>query len=323
MLALVVLLFGVGFFRGELDWSKLFDTGAIPPEGYLSLGTWTKAGPWILGFMLGAFTIVGFESAANLSEETKDPANTVPHSMSQAVLSLGAIGMLFLLAVTALIDDPIELAKSGTPVADVIRTVLGPVVGTALLVMVVVSIFSCGLVITLSGARLVWAMSRDKRFPGWQVLHTVHPTFGTPLNATVFIAVIGELILAIFARSQNALFTLFSAATLLPAMIYFGTVLMYLVKRKSLPPTMGFTLGAWEMPVILGALAWLAFELAIFRDAQFANCWKYVGAMLAIGAVYLGIFLARHGMQGLTMPDMHNIDAELDADAATATHHAS
>jgi len=318
MIGLVVLLFAVGFFRNQLNWAMLFNTGPNPHEGYLSFGTRSKAGPWMLAFMLGAFTIVGFESAANLSEETKDPANTVPRAMSQAVLSLGGIGMLFLIAVTALVQDPVELAKSGTPVADVIKSVLGPFVGTALLVMVVISIFSCGLVITLSGARLVWAMSRDKRFPAWQVLQTINPTFGTPLNATLFIAIIAELILAIFARSQNALFALFSAATLLPAMIYFGTVLMYLFKRKSLPPTLGFTLGAWELPVIIGALAWLAFELSIFRDSQFASCWKYVGAMLAIGALYLGIFLARHGMKGLTMPDLHNIDAELDVSPADA-----
>jgi amino acid transporter len=318
MIGLVVLLFGVGLFRGDLDWSRLFDTAAIPREGYLSFGSSTKVGPWMLGFLLGAFTIVGFESAANLSEETHDPANTVPRSMSQAVLSLGAIGMLFLIAVTALIPDPVELAKSGTPVADVIKSVLGPFVGTALLVMVVISIFSCGLVITMSGARLVWAMSRDKRFPGWQLLQRISPKFGTPLNATLFVTIIAELILAGFAQSQNALFTLFSAATLLPAVIYFGTVLMYLVKRKSLPPTMGFTLGAWEMPVIIGALVWLAFELSIFRDAQFANSWKYVGAMLAVGAVYLAVFLARHGMKGLTMPDMHNIDAQLDVSPTDA-----
>lgn len=315
MVSLVILLFGVGLFRNELDFSMLTNTGAIPHESYLSLGTWTHAGPWMLGFMLGAFTIVGFESAANLSEETKDPANTVPRSMAQAVIALGVIGMLFLIAIVTLIKDPIALAASGTPVADVIKDVLGPVVGTALLVLVVISIFSCGLVITLSGARLVWAMSRDARFPGHTHLSKISPRFGTPLHATIFISVIGELILAVFGFADpDALFTLFSAATLLPAMIYFGTVLLYAVKRKQLPPSKGFTLGRWEIPVITLALIWLVFELALFRDESFANCWLYVGVMFAIGALYLTFFLIRHGMKGLTMPELVDIDAELDAD---------
>ena len=43
----------------------------------------------MLGFLLGAFTIVGFESAANLAEETKRPEVVVPRAMWQAVLASG------------------------------------------------------------------------------------------------------------------------------------------------------------------------------------------------------------------------------------------
>ena len=57
------------------------------PRATSAWGTLTSAGPWMLGFLLGAFTIVGFESAANLAEETKDPARVVPRAMWQAVLS--------------------------------------------------------------------------------------------------------------------------------------------------------------------------------------------------------------------------------------------
>ncbi|MEG0299765.1 MAG: hypothetical protein RR609_09380, partial [Aurantimicrobium sp.] len=98
---------------------------------------------------------------------------------------------------------------------------------------------------------------------------------------------------------------------------YAATVVLYIVKRKQLPPSKGFTLGKWEVPVIILASIWLIFELAIFRDAAFLNAWIYVGIMVAIGALYL-IFLlvVRGGAKGLSMPDLHSIDAELDADAA-------
>ncbi|MER6950166.1 amino acid permease [Nonomuraea sp. NPDC000554] len=319
MVALVLLLLVVGFVAKEVNVANLFSTGNVPAEGYFSLGTLTSAGPWMLGFLLGAFTIVGFESAANLAEETKDPARVVPRAMWQAVLASGVLGFLFLIAVTLLAGDPVELAKSGTPIADVIARVLGPVVGTGLLVLVVVAIFACGMVILMTGVRLVWAMSRDERFPGWQALRKISPTFGTPLNATVFMFVVGELILAIFSHRTGALFGLFAAATLLPAIIYTGTVVMYVVKRRSLPPSKGFDLGRWEIPVIVVALVWLVFELLLFRDASFADPWRYVLVMLALGAVYLVYLLVRRGgAKRLAMPDMHSIDAELaelDADA--------
>ncbi|MEP6842036.1 MAG: amino acid permease [Pseudolysinimonas sp.] len=320
MLLLVVLLFIVGFVMKELNVGNLFSTGAIPSANYFSFGTLTHVGPWMLGTLLGAFTIVGFESAANLAEETKEPARVVPRAMWTAVLASGVLGFLFLLVVTMLAGDPVKLAKSGTPIADVITHVLGPVIGTALLVLVVIAIFACGMIIMLSGVRLVWAMSRDDRFPGHKAWRRVSPRWGTPALATVFIFVVAQVILAAFALQTNVLFSLFGAATLLPAVIYASTVLLYIIKRKSLPPSKGFTLGVFEVPVIVIASVWLVFELLIFRDASFATAWIYVAIMVAIGAVYfVFLLISRGGVKGIAMPDLHSIDKELDADAASAT----
>jgi amino acid transporter len=168
MLALTVLLLVVGFIRGDMNVANLWSKGAVAAEGFWSFGGWTSAGPWMLGFLLGAFTIVGFESAANLAEETTDPERVVPRSMVQAVLASGVLGFVFLIAVTLAAGDPVALAASGTPIADVIKHTLGSVMSTLLLVMVVVAIFACGLVIMMTGVRLTWAMSRDERFPGWR-----------------------------------------------------------------------------------------------------------------------------------------------------------
>ncbi|MHC5308269.1 amino acid permease [Bartonella sp. LJL80] len=314
MIGLIILLFAVGYGKNELDFSMLFNKGALAEEGYFSFGGLTQVGPWMMATLLGAFTIVGFESAANLAEETREPARVVPKAMWQAVLSLGIIGMLFLIAVTALLGNPAALAGSDTPIADVISRVLGPVLGKGLLVLVVISIFSCGLVILLSGTRLVWAMSRDERFPGWQIFHKINPVLHTPLNATIFVALLGQIILAIFSQQTDALFALFSAATLLPAIIYAISVGMYALKRKSMPESQGFTLGKWETPVLVLAIIWLVFELAIFRDASFAKPWAYVGIMFVIGMIYLAYLLMTRGAKGLKMPEMIAIDAILDED---------
>ena len=312
MLALTVLLLVVGFIRGDMNVANLWSKGAVAAEGFWSFGGWTSAGPWMLGFLLGAFTIVGFESAANLAEETTDPERVVPRSMVQAVLASGVLGFVFLIAVNLAAGDPVALAASGTPIADVIKHTLGSVMSTLLLVMVVVAIFACGLVIMMTGVRLTWAMSRDERFPGWRQWNQISVRFHTPLKATVMFFVLAELILAAFSQSQNALFTLFGAATLLPAVIYAATVVLYLIKRKQLPDNGKFDLGAWEKPVLIVAVVWLVFELALFRDASFKNAWLYVLVMVVLGAIYLGVLLARRGRHGLAMPDMLSIDATLD-----------
>jgi amino acid transporter len=320
MVTLTVLLLVVAAVRGDMDPSNLFSKGAVPldgPVGFWSFGDWTSAGPWMLGFLLGAFTIVGFESAANLAEETNDPERVVPRAMCQAVIASGVLGFIFLIAVTLAAGDPVALAGSGTPIADVIKHTLGSAVSTLLLLMVVIAIFACGLVIMMTGVRLTWAMSRDERFPGWQQWNQISPRFHTPLRATVLFVVLAELILAIFSQSEDALFTLFGAATLLPAVIYAATVVMYLAKRKQLPVNGKFDLGAWEKPILVVAVVWLVFELALFRDASFKDAWLYVIVMVVIGAGYLGYLLVRRGRDGLAMPDQHSIDAVLDEEAGT------
>jgi amino acid transporter len=315
MVLLVVLLLVVGAVARQYNLGNLLSTGTAPVQGYFALGTLTHVGPWMIGTLLGAFTIVGFESAANLAEETNQPARVVPRSMAQAVLASGVLGFLFLIAVTVLAGDPVALAQSNTPIVDVIDRVLGRYVGTALLVLVVISIFACGMVIFMTAVRLVWAMSRDQRFPGYRLWRTVSSRYATPLAATGGVFVAAELILAVFALQTDALFSLFSAGTLLPALIYAATVALYIVKRKALPPSQGFTLGKWENPVIVLAVVWLVFELSLFRDSSFAAPWLYILVMVAIGAVYLvGLLIKRGGPSSLAMPGMRSIDAELESE---------
>ena len=93
MLALTVLLLVVGVIRGDMNVANLWSKGAVAAEGFWSFGGWTSAGPWMLGFLLGAFTIVGFESAANLAEETNDPERVVPRAMVSGRPRLGCVGV--------------------------------------------------------------------------------------------------------------------------------------------------------------------------------------------------------------------------------------
>jgi amino acid transporter len=311
MVALVVLLLVVGVIARDLSLHNLFSKGAIPSHGYWSFGSATHVGPFLLGTLLGAFTIVGFESAANLAEETHEPERVVPRAMWQAVLASGILGFLFLLAVTAAVKNPVKLAASSTPIADVIKVVLGSFIGDLLLILVVISIFACGLVIMITGVRLTWAMSRDRRFPGWQWWQQISPRTRTPRNAAFFLLVVSEVILAVFAERTGVLFKLFSAATLLPALLYLATVMLFAVKRRRLPASRGFDLGRWETPVLILALLYLVFEMSIFRDASFKDPWIYIGVMAAVGLIYFAYLLVRHGARGLDMPDMQSIDAQV------------
>ncbi len=286
IVGLALLLIIVGAARGLLHPDHVFSMGLVPANGYFNLGGWNRTGPFMLSFLLGSYTIVGFEAAANLAEETQNAHRVVPFAMWSAVVLSGIVGFVFLLALNLASGDLKALGASATPVADIVRGTLGSVVGSIFLVLVTFSIFACGLVIFITATRLTWAMSRDQRFLGHALFSRVNEHTGTPVAATILLAVLIEVVLAIFANQTNALINLFSASSLLPAVLYLATVVLYVFTRNKLPETQAFKLGAFEWPIVILSLIWLVFELAIFRDAQFVTPWLYSVVMFAIGLIY-------------------------------------
>jgi amino acid transporter len=298
ILGLTLLLFIVGAVRGLLHPDHVFSTGVVSSSGWFTLGSWTSSGPFMLAFLLGAFTIVGFEAAANLAEETTEAHRVVPTAMWTSVALSGVVGFVFLLALNFASGNLTALSSSTTPVADIVTQVLGHVVGDIFLVFVTFSIFACGLVIFITVSRLTWAMSRDERFPGYRLFRTVNQQTGTPLAATLLCGILIEAVLAGFAilgivvpSQSSTLSYLFSAATLLPAIIYLATVLIYVYARRKLPEAHGFRLGAWEWPIVVLSIVWLLFELSIFRDAQFGPPWIYSLVMFGLGLIYFAWML--------------------------------
>jgi hypothetical protein len=105
-------------------------------------------------------------------------------------------------------------------------------------------------------------------------------------------AVLGAAITLVPRTHAGALGTLFTASTIMPALLYAGTVLLYVFtsRRGSSQVTSGtrrVPFGKYEIPVVAGALIWLAYELIIligpsaFRDAQY-----YVLGSLGVGLVF-------------------------------------
>jgi amino acid transporter len=282
---LTVLLLIVAAVRSLGHWSNLGATGAVPHLGYYG---WL--GPFMLATLLGAYTIVGFESASNLAEETHEPHRVIPRAMIRAVLVSGVVGFLFLI-VLAYATNKAAYASTA-PVASIVHDVLGGVVQKIFLVFVCVSIFACGMVIMVTNGRLIFSMARDRRLPGHQFLSRVPRATGGPAWATVLAAVLSAAIALVLRTHAGALGTLFTASTIMPALLYSGTVLLYVFtsRRGSSQVTRDkhrVPFGKYEIPVVAGALIWLAYELIVligpsaFRDAQY-----YVLGSLGVGLVF-------------------------------------
>jgi len=313
IVGLTVLLIVVAAIRHKGHWSNLGSSGVVPASGYYS---WL--GPFMLATLLGAYTIVGFESASNLAEETEQPHKVIPRAMLRAVLLSGAVGMAFLIALSYATNSIKAASTSSAPVAFIVQDVLGGAVQKIFLIFVCVSIFACGLVIMVTNGRLIFSMARDKRLPGYQLWQQVPRATGGPSWATVLAAAIGAIITLALRTHTSALITLFTASTIMPALLYASTVLLYVFAgRRRRGRGAPATLGRFEIPIVAGALIWLAYELivligpSVFRDAQY-----YVLGALGVGLVFYVVQWLTEPAAMRTEIGAHGADALVDAGTA-------
>jgi amino acid transporter len=249
-------------------------------------------GGLMLGMLMGLSTLTGFEAAANLAEEAKDPYRTVPRAIVGSVVAAGVLGMLFLIALTVAIPDLTRISGRGSPVAAILHDQLGPVVETSLLVTVCFAFFACGMVMMVTAARLVFAMSRDGRFPAHRLMRRVHPRTQTPIPATVLIFAGGVVLMV--ALPGEALLQLITASTIMPILIYAATVLLYLTVRSRLVRRKGaFDLGPFELPVAIVALLWLVVALIVLvtPGAALVPVLVVIGLLLGGGLYFLGMLM--------------------------------
>ncbi len=243
-------------------------------------------GGLMLAMIMGLATLVGFDSAANLAEEAKDPYRTVPRAIVGSVLAAGLLGMLFLITLTIAIDDIPRISASGSPVAAIMRDHLGPATEKTLLIAITFAFFGAGIVVMVACSRLVYAMSRDARFPAHRLMRRVNPHTQTPIPATVLILALGIVLMV--ALPGAALLELITASTILPAVIYGSIIVLYLAVRRRLARQKGaFDLGRLELPVAICALLWTLVALFVLVTPREALVPVVVVAgLLLMGALF-------------------------------------
>ena len=282
VIVLVIALVIALVFTGSGTVGNLGSRGVTAGDpSYFAIG-----GGLMAGMIMGLTTLVGFDSAANLAEEAKDPFRSVPRAIVSSVVAAGVLGLIFLVTLTVAIRDIPGITASGSPVASIIRDQLGLVPERLLLTGISFAMFGAGMVVMTACSRQVFAMARDSRFPAHGLMRRVNPRTQTPVPATILILVVGVVLM--LALPGAALLELIIGSTILPAIIYGATVILYLVVRKGLEHKEGgFSLGRFELPVAIAALIWLAFALFVLvtpGDALVPNL-IVVGLILA-GGVY-------------------------------------
>ncbi|OOB92093.1 APC family permease [Rathayibacter sp. VKM Ac-2630] len=287
VVVLVVVLLAVSLATGTVQPENLVSRGVADADPqYFVLG-----GGLMAGMLMGLTTLVGFDSAANLAEEAKDPFRSVPRAIVGSVIAAAVAGLAFLVVLTVSIQDVDAVSTDPSPVAAIIRGQLGPVWEQILLAGIAFSMFGAGTVVMAAAARQAFAMARDGRFPAARLIGRVDSRTRTPVYATLLIIAIGCVLM--LALPGEALLQLIIGSTILPALIYGGTVVLYLVVRRRLERRDGgFSLGRAELPVAVAALVWIVVALlALVTPGDGLVPALVVLGLIALGAVYFLLLL--------------------------------
>jgi amino acid transporter len=273
----IAIILGIHGFHHGLGY--LFSTqGATHPStnalGLDFHGSFLAAG--LIAVLAPVYIYYGFESAGDISEETKDAGRQVPRAMRLAVI-WGGIGSIVLTA-ALLLAIPGDGSKGvGDAVAGGVPSILAQLpsgVQDFLLLMIIFAFFSCGTSIQGAGSRLMFSYSRDEALPGSSWLRQVHHRFGTPVNALMAGAVVSALfVLLVFASPSTDKHFLFitypGGLNALYALVSFGVSGIYLsflltaigaliARSRGWVPEGKFQIGSQGMVVTVLAAAYLA-----------------------------------------------------------------
>jgi urea carboxylase system permease len=188
-------------------------------------------GPFLVSALMAAYVVVGFDSAGELSEETRDPRHTTPRTILRALAASGIGGGLMLLvalmAAPSLTDG--RLATEGLPY--VLTSRLGETGGRVLLVDVAIAIAVCTLAIQTAGSRMVFSMARDGVLPFSAALSRVSPRTGAPALPAIVVGA-GSAAVLLVNIGQPALFTALTSVCIVLLYIAYALVTVPLLIRR-------------------------------------------------------------------------------------------
>src|SRR5689334_9237418 len=275
-IAIILAIHGFHHDLGFLFTDQGVQHAASNPLGLNFHGSWIGAA--LIAVLAPVYIFYGFESAGDISEETKDAGRQVPRAMRLALI-WGGIASLVLTA-ALLLAMPENNAVGATVKGGGVPFILGQLssgMQDILLLLIIFAFFSCGTSVQGAGSRLAFSYARDGALPASGWIGRVHPRFKTPVNALLAgVAVTVLFVLLVFPSPKHDVhigFITYPANTnALVALVSFGvsgiylsfllTVIASIVARaRGWVGEGAFTLGRWAWPVSIIAAGYLGLML--------------------------------------------------------------
>jgi urea carboxylase system permease len=286
--------------------------------------TWGYFGAFIVGGIMSAYVMYGFDTAGTLGEETNDPRRAAPPAILRALAAAGLIGGLLLILAMMDVKSVTDANISVLGLPYIIKQALGTTLGDVFLVDSAIAITVCTLAIETACIRLLFAMARDGRLPFGEQVARVSGRRKVPVVPALVTGIITLGLLALNIANQSAFGTLTGVAIVMFYICYLGVTGPMLLRRfrGTWPkPDHGpyFSLGRWGYLVNIAAVTYgavVAFDIAWPRAAIYGAPWyfkfgayEFIGATVVIGAIY---YFAVYARKPIEVVAAHRADAQFD-----------
>lgn len=244
---------------------------------------------WLLALVPVMFSYSGWNAAAYVAEEIRDPGRNLPRALA---LGTGAVVVVYfllnLLYVYAL--PPADFGAGEARVVDAAgERLFGPGFAAVLSAASVVMIAASVSAMVLAGPRVYFAMARDGQF--FPAAARVHPRFRTPAAAIVAQSVWSGLLVLAGAFEQLLLYTGFAVVTFSSAAV---AALFVLRRREPSAPRPFRAWGYPAAPAVFVAAGAAMVVNAVWREPAASGA----GALLILAGVPLYLLFRRRAAAG-------------------------
>lgn len=240
---LLVVIITLAHFNFSFDMKQLTLKGA-------HFGTTAQA------TVFAIFSFVGFESAASLGRETRNPKVAIPKAIVWTAICSGLFFVLTTYAITqGFADNATKLGASAAPLGD-ITNAIGKWMTAPVYFGASISSFACALASLNAFGRMLFSLGR------YQFVHSsmgfVHAGRRTPISALSVGALLNFIVCAIFAQhAETDTFGWYGTIA------SYGFIIVYLLCAISAPVLLRRSGEAKTSDVVIGALGALLMALSL------------------------------------------------------------
>jgi APA family basic amino acid/polyamine antiporter len=213
------------------------------------------AGSWLLALIPVMFTYSGWNAAAYVAEEIRDPGRNVPRALA---MGTAAVVLIYVLmnALYLYVIPARELAAVNRSVLDVIADLLlGGYAGNIMGVVSIISLAASISAMTLAGPRVYYSMGRDGLF--FRRTAFVHPRYRTPSSSIVAQAIWSSVL--VLTATADALVTYTGFAIVLFSGL--AVIALFVLRRRM--PNAPRPFRAWGYPVAPAIYAIASFAILV------------------------------------------------------------